>query len=1044
MARVQVFVETSDGRPVEDVDVVLRGVETRELAPGRTPGNFEGEAIPPGRYDLEAVPRSADLGRERRPTELTAGSNTVTIVLGRSGEPFFQLREEKVYFEPDNSTFLLVARGEAAPVIVRRVLVEQGLEGDPLPPVLASHGEPRTPSDSAYWLVRLPAGEHVEAAEGRISALTAALERQGLEVRPALVVRRGERPVLGLTTELVVRFIDSVPTEEADAVAAAFGLRNRRRVRHASNAFAFTRSGAPTYELLSIAQLLHDDPRVVYAEPQLVQQLELDQFIPNDPLWLNLTHLPLINSDDAWQTLGAIDTAIRGGSPAITIAVFDPEGVAPNHPDLTADLTDGTSKLVRSFDFLRMKDQTVANLVGDHGTQCAGSATAAFGNSRGTAGVAPNCHLIGARLPSPATGVEMADAFLWAAGFDNGNSAANFPALPSRKADVIANSWGERNAPLSPVLQDCFDYLTTFGRGGRGCTVVFSVGNLGNVPFSTVRRFAAYERNLAVGASINVNPTTPVDSADAAPNGAATGIATSVDTRALYSPFGLEMDIVAPSHTAFAPPNDRLIDPITSTVRVGTGNLNGCLGPTVCTDYAATFGGTSHAAPTVAGAAALVLSVAPRLSWLEVRRILRTSAVRIDAAQTDLTGRWVDDDGDGVAEFSQWYGFGRLDVDAAVRAARDLTAFADIVVRENLTDTGAVPSGGLHAQSPDIWVRRTDDPIPALAYDAEPPHQSPRRGQDNVVFCRVKNVGTAPSAQIYVRALVTHFPGLDFRYPQDFIPAARPGEPLPDPLQPATYLIGEVRVDTLPSGADRIVKMRWQQALVPPATVVVDGVTATWNPCLLLEASPHDGPLPAGSTSDVQRDNNIAQRSINILDPGDPISDAFTVVVAGSSNGRGVASLVIDRSELPSEARVLVRLADAARMAELTGELARVNVTRAAGREVRLLNQTRLSIAVGNGTMVIESPPGTRLDWLSNSRVNSEAVARSNHHGVEAIEVGAGESVVELPLQLNPDQYTPLLVAVLRNGAQGVGELRLMQRLGTGELSAGFTVALPA
>ena len=95
-----------------------------------------------------------------------------------------------------------------------------------------------------------------------------------------------------------------------------------------------------------------------------------------------------------------------------------------------------------------MAAQTVAALGGDHGTQCAGTAAAAFDDSQGTAGVAANCRLIGARIPSPATGVEMADAFLWAAGIDNGNTDPHFPALPAQPADVISNSWGVQRGAL--------------------------------------------------------------------------------------------------------------------------------------------------------------------------------------------------------------------------------------------------------------------------------------------------------------------------------------------------------------------------------------------------------------------------------------------------------------------------------------------------------------------------------------------------------------------------------------------------------------------
>lgn len=265
----------------------------------------------------------------------------------------------------------------------------------------------------------------------------------------------------------------------------------------------------------------------------------------------------------------------------------------------------------------------------------------------------------------------MADAFLWAAGIDNGNTSPGFPALPAQPADVISNSWGVSNAALGTVLQNAFDRLTDDGRNGRGCIVTFSTGNLGYVQFSNVRRFAAYERNLAVGASINSNPTSPVNSSQPDPNGNMNNLVATVDTRAFYSPFGPEMDVVAPSHTCYDN-NSNLVDPTTTAVRVGNGALDGCVAPATCLDYASNFGGTSHASPTIAGTAALVLSVFPILSWDEARAILRRTSVRIDAGQTNTVGQYVDNDGDGTAEFSQWYGYGRVNVAEAVNETAKL------------------------------------------------------------------------------------------------------------------------------------------------------------------------------------------------------------------------------------------------------------------------------------------------------------------------------------------------------------------------------------
>ena len=658
-ASVAVHVEDSARAPIASASVTLRSPPRgpRIKLAQTSAGNYSARNLDPGPYRLEVSKQP--FRREVYEVSLEPGRNATLVVLGRAREPFFYAAGRKIYFERVPDAFLIAARGENARALVDLALRRRGLAGEGV----ASEPAPTAP-DAGFQRVATPRAKRPDVQAMR--AVARDLERSGLKARTALIIKRGDGPVQGLTNELTVKFGGGVSEREAARIARRYGMKLKRPVLSAGNAYVLTSGATPSYELLEVARALVEKEGVVFAEPELLMQAETDQYTPNDPLFNLLPHLPLINCDDAWEILGEWDPGLRGGSADVCIAVFDPHGVTPNHPDLTANLTDGASKLQTSFNFMSMAAQTVAALGGDHGTQCAGSAAAAFDNNQGTAGVAPNSRLIGARLPSPSTGVEMADAFLWAAGIDNGSTDPNFPALPAQPADVISNSWGASNAALSAALQAAFDRLTDDGRDGRGCVVTFSTGNLGYVQFSNIRRFAAYVRNIAVGASINVNPTSPVDSDQPDPNGNTSNIAVAVDTRTLYNPFGPEMDIVAPSHTCY---DGDLVDPITSTFRVGTGAIDGCPGPATCNDYDASFGGTSHSSPTIAGTAALMLAANPLLAWDEVRGVLQRTAVKIDSANVDPIGQYVDNDGDGVREFSQWYGYGRVDVAAAVEEA---------------------------------------------------------------------------------------------------------------------------------------------------------------------------------------------------------------------------------------------------------------------------------------------------------------------------------------------------------------------------------------
>jgi hypothetical protein len=100
-------------------------------------------------------------------------------------------------------------------------------------------------------------------------------------------------------------------------------------------------------------------------------------------------------------------------------------------------------------------------------------------------------------------------------------------------------------------------------------------------------------------------------------------------------------------------------------------------------------GGTSAAASMLSGAAALVLTINPDLNWKQVRSILCASAEKIDCGNPDPDGRWqwrgsspqtqplpspCSSLPPGLDWFSDWYGYGRLNVYEAVRLAHVTTA----------------------------------------------------------------------------------------------------------------------------------------------------------------------------------------------------------------------------------------------------------------------------------------------------------------------------------------------------------------------------------
>jgi subtilisin-like proprotein convertase family protein len=85
-------------------------------------------------------------------------------------------------------------------------------------------------------------------------------------------------------------------------------------------------------------------------------------------------------------------------------------------------------------------------------------------------------------------------------------------------------------------------------------------------------------------------------------------------------------------------------------------------------NFSADFGGTSSAAPVVAGVAALVLSANPNLTAQEVKRILQETADKIVDRDADpqlglQLGTY------DVNGYSQWFGYGKVNAFKAVQAA---------------------------------------------------------------------------------------------------------------------------------------------------------------------------------------------------------------------------------------------------------------------------------------------------------------------------------------------------------------------------------------
>lgn len=865
--------------------------------------------VNPGPYLLEAMIRGFE--SDKREVHVDPSGLKDMFILGKKGMPFYYRGKIKVPFEPPSDLLgvsvkpaLSSKEEEELLAHARKLKLQPEEVGEPIRKdnVRVFRFPPCTSEQSKKKIQQHLSEHHLIRAVGP-------------------VIRIDKETVSFLTNELVIKFKAHIVKDEVLNIAKRYELDVVRTIPYAGNAFLL-RTTQASYDILKTCAEIVKSGIVEYAEPNLIITTVDDQVNPTDFLYAQQWHIPFINLPNAWQALrNANPQGVMPGDPGdltfgsenIIIAVMD-RGIQSQtvggvttaaHPDFNGAVTSGANKVYQFFDFANM----VANNnvpPNDHGMGCAGVASALANNpsvvaseEEGVAGAAPNCRVMGLIRPAGGTEIQYADAYIWMAGFNPNSTQPGFPAPISPGADIITNSFGASiGAPISGLMRDCFDYLTTYGRGGKGVVLFFSAGN-SNTAFSLQRPWAAYEKTIAVAASTNT------------------------DVRAPYSNYGDEngiIDVCAPSSDGLGA---RMVIGIVTCDLIGGGNLAGHTGGGH--DYRNNFGGTSSATPLVAGVAALMLSANPNLTWVEVRQILRDTAVHIDVNNTNPIGIWTDINGTPSnapgyigPHYSRWYGFGRVDAQAAVQDAIAYAHDRDIVVRDNLADVGAVPSGGAFWDSPDIWVRNTDPAIDGAAalpasYGDAPPHQSPIAGQNNWVYVRFKNIGTAPSHDFYVRVYLTHYAGTEFVYPDNYIPTTHPSDPIPVPLVPGTYLIGEVRYSALAAGASDIVNVLWPMALVPPQTVVVDGVTVHWHPCLLVEISPHDGPvtLPTlEALTHVWDSNDLAQKNISVVYPADDDTFATAAVIGNLSNRSSYLELLIDRSNVPPQVQLYVELLD--------------------------------------------------------------------------------------------------------------------------------------
>jgi subtilisin family serine protease len=429
----------------------------------------------------------------------------------------------------------------------------------------------------------------------------------------------GKTPVI-YTENLIIKFLDHLKAETCEKILAEYNLIIKQKPDYATNTYFVGAPEKTGLQIFEMAETLLNREEVELCHPELIRKRAYKQ-IHNDQWHLKPTIINglAVNADVKAEAAHGISTGER-----VVIAIID-DGFDIDHTEFSQP-----SKVVHARDVTaNTNDPRPKYADNNHGTACAGVATASGVNA---SGVAPNAALMPIRLYSELGSFAESTAFKWAA--DHG-------------ADIISCSWGPAdgywNDPDDPThtnmveLPDstrlAMEFAFTKGRNGKGCIITFAAGN-GNEDIK-YDGYASYHKVIAVAACNDTNK------------------------RSVYSDYGSSVWCCFPSsdfgYATFNHP-----DPITRGIY--TTDRHGQPGYNAAGDYTDDFGGTSSACPGVAGTIALMLSVNPELTLEQVKDILKETAIKIDSANGQYNGQG----------HSRFYGYGKVNAEEAVKKAQSL------------------------------------------------------------------------------------------------------------------------------------------------------------------------------------------------------------------------------------------------------------------------------------------------------------------------------------------------------------------------------------
>lgn len=320
-----------------------------------------------------------------------------------------------------------------------------------------------------------------------------------------------------------------------------------------------------------VSSIIKDYAEVEWAEPRFLYNIVYD---PNDPSYPSQYSLSKINAKLAWD--------ITKGDTNVVIGIID-TGVDWNHPDLSANIWHNKNEIPDNgidddnngyiddyigWDFGGLTgapDNNPREDRPDHGTHVAGIASAVTNNGIGIASIGFNSKIMPVKTAQDNIRNQAGDALI-SFGYEGIVYAAD------NHASIINCSWG--GGGFSILSQETINYAIS-----KGALVVCAAGNSGiNSSFYP----ASFNGVISVGAS------------------------TTSDTKASFSNYGPDVDIMAPGVSILSTWEDP------SNIYISNS-------------------GTSMASPLAAGLAALIKARFPDYTPAQIGEQLRVNCDNIDS-----------------------------------------------------------------------------------------------------------------------------------------------------------------------------------------------------------------------------------------------------------------------------------------------------------------------------------------------------------------------------------------------------------------------------